>query len=108
MVEILGSFISEGLNQWWGFLFIILFLYFSYHSLFQTSSIPTYGPKYLPDFCRGVKALVHLSLDEDDFLAQTEKLGPVVRIPWPMNKYFIFEATLISKIYSTPEQQLAL
>ncbi|GAA5967488.1 hypothetical protein JCM11641_000564 [Rhodosporidiobolus odoratus] len=72
-----------------------------------SSRPPTYGPRYLPAFARGVLAIVQLGKDEDAFLKSLKDYGPVVYLPWPMCQYFVTDGEAIRKTYEAPSKTLS-
>ncbi|SCZ92486.1 BZ3500_MvSof-1268-A1-R1_Chr5-2g07904 [Microbotryum saponariae] len=79
---------------------------------------PTYGPRYMPWFARGLLAayrtlisftslLCRLSKHEDEFLVSLKRTyGPIVYLPWPLKQYFVLDPATVSKVYETSTSTL--
>ena len=84
------------------------FIWCSYRSTFKKSSVPVYGPWYLPTFVRGIIAMIRLGQDEDEFLLSVRKVyGPVVYLPWPLDQIFVLEGQAIQNVYNSPASTLS-
>ncbi|KDE08687.1 hypothetical protein MVLG_01145 [Microbotryum lychnidis-dioicae p1A1 Lamole] len=68
---------------------------------------PTYGPRYMPGFARGLLATYRLVKHEDEFLVSLRRIyGPIVYLPWPLKQYFVLDPATVSKVYETSTSTL--
>uniref|UniRef100_A0A0K3CFE4 FGENESH: predicted gene_8.150 protein n=1 Tax=Rhodotorula toruloides TaxID=5286 RepID=A0A0K3CFE4_RHOTO len=72
-----------------------------------SSTLPTYGPFFLPPFVRGLLAVYRLGADEDAFLQGLKRdYGAAVYIPWPMKTTFVLSIEGIRSVYAAPRRVL--